>query len=104
MILPIGRAHQENTAQRLLNAVAANRPPIVHLVLFPKLTINHGMVIFGATESATQIEFHAYDPNDSEKPTSLNFDRVTKSFSLPENRYWAGGTLDVIEIYRNWFF
>ncbi len=104
MILPISRAHQEKTAQRLVNAVAANRPPIVHLVLFPKLTINHGMVIFGATESAAQIVFHAYDPNDAEKPIHLIFDRQIKTFSLPENRYWAGGVLDVIEIYRNWFF
>ena len=104
MVFPIRRAHQQRTAERLLDAIAANRPPIIHLVLFPKLTINHGMVIFGATDLATQIEFHAYDPNDAEKPTQLLFDRATNTFSLPANKYWAGGVLDVIEIYRNWFF
>jgi hypothetical protein len=104
MIFPISRAHQQNTAAQLLNAIAANRPPIIHLVLFPRLTINHGMVLYDATEAAAEIQFQAYDPNMPEKPTTLTFDRATRTFLLPANPYWVGGVLDVIEIYRNWFF
>ena len=102
MLLPISRAHQTRTAAQLLAALRRNDAPIIHLVLFPKLTINHGMVLFDAGEHAGEILFHAYDPNDPEKPTSLSFNRAAQTFFLPANRYWAGGKLDVIEIYRGW--
>ena len=26
-----------------------------------------------------------------------------RAFSLPANHYWAGGRLDIIEIYHSWF-
>jgi len=103
MIFPISRAHQELTAARLLPALRRNFSPIIHLVRFPSLTINHGMILFDVAETATGVAFSAYDPNDPARPARLTFDRATKTFSLPQNRYWAGGELNVIEIYRAWF-
>ena len=52
MIFPISRAHQERTAARLLPALRRNFSPIIHLVRFPSLTINHGMILFDAAETA----------------------------------------------------
>ena len=103
MVFPIARAHQARTAHELLRELQRGGSPIIHLVRFPRLTINHGMVLFGANEIQTGTCFQAYDPNDPEKPTQLLFDRPTRTFSLSANRYWAGGRLDVIEIYRGWF-
>jgi hypothetical protein len=103
MIFPISRAHQEQTAARLLPALGRDFSPIVHLVRFPSLTINHGMILFDTAETATGVVFSAYDPNDPVRPAQLTFDRATRTFSLPQNRYWAGGKLNVIEIYRGWF-
>ena len=102
MVFPISRAHQERTASSLLAEIRNERSPIIHLVLFPKLTINHGMVLFDASEDADGVCFQAYDPNLPEKPTHVAFDPSTRTFSLPANRYWAGGPLEVIEIYRGW--
>ena len=102
MIFPISRAHQKLTAANLSAALHKNFSPIVHLVKFPSLTINHGMILFDATEIENEIQFSAYDPNDPEKPAQLKFDRASKKFFLPSNSYWAGGELDVIEIFRNW--
>jgi len=102
MVFPIFRAHQLRTAVRLVAEIRRGGSPIIHLVRFPRLSINHGMVLFDAHETATGFHFQAYDPNDPEKPTRLSFDRTTRTFSLPANRYWAGGRLDVIEIYRGW--
>jgi len=102
MVFPIGRAHQMRTAEGLLSEIYRGGSPIVHLVRFPKLTINHGIVLFGADETQAGVCFQAYDPNDPEKPTQLSFDRTARIFSLPANHYWAGGRLDVIEIYRGW--
>ena len=70
---------------------------------FPALTINHGMILFDAKETDDEIQFTAYDPNLPEKPAQLIFNRATRTFSLPANTYWAGGELNVIEIFRNWF-
>lgn len=103
MIFPISREHQERTAASLLREIQNGHAPIIHLVLFPKLTINHGMVLFDATRKENGTVFQAYDPNQPARPTEVIFDRATKTFSLPANRYWAGGPLDVIEIYRTWW-
>lgn len=103
MIFPISRAHQERTAARLLAEIRRGAAPIIHVVLFPKLTINHGMILFDAGETPARVTFQAYDPNQPAGPTEVAFDRATKTFSLPANLYWGGGALDVIEIYRGWW-
>jgi len=103
MIFPISRAHQERTAERLRAEIQRGAAPIIHLVRFPKLTINHGMILFDAGATQHGVTFQAYDPNQPGAPTEVSFDRATKTFSLPANRYWAGGALNVIEIYRGWW-
>lgn len=103
MIFPISRRHQTRTAASLAGALAQNFSPIIHLVKFPALTINHGMILFAATETEGGFEFQAYDPNQPQTPVALTFDRVSQSFHLPANSYWIGGEVDIIEIFRNWF-
>lgn len=103
MLFPITRAHQERTFARLTAALQANISPIIHLVTFPSLTINHGMIVFDASQAGGGFQFSAYDPNDPAKPARLAFDPATRTFSLPPNRYWAGGRLNIIEIYRSWW-
>jgi hypothetical protein len=102
MVFPISRAHQARTATSLKAALEQNIPPVIHLVNFPKLTINHSMLLFAAAETGAGIAFQAYDPNNTKQPVTLSFDLNTKTFTLPPNRYWAGGALDIIEIFRNW--
>lgn len=103
MIFPISRTHQARTAEHLLSEIRRGASPIIHLVLFPKLTINHAILLFDATQTPRGVVFQAYDPNDPAKPSKITFDATTKIFSFPANRYWIGGELDVIEIYRGWW-
>ena len=103
MILPITRAHQTRTAAQLIAALKQNIAPLIHLVNFPSLSINHGMVVFDGVETGRGFEFQAYDPNDPKQPTQLMFDRASQTFFLPANLYWVGGSLNIIEIYRRWF-
>jgi hypothetical protein len=102
MVFPISRAHQARTADGLLAEIRRGVAPLIHLVRFPQLTINHGMVLFAATETDGAIRFQAYDPNEPARPAEITFARGPRVFSLPANEYWAGGELDVIEIYRGW--
>ena len=102
MVFPVSRAHQQRTFAQICGALQCNISPIVHLVTFPSLTINHGMILFEAQEAKSGVQFSAYDPNDPAHPARLTFDQNAKAFTLPPNHYWAGGGLNVIEIYRNW--
>jgi hypothetical protein len=103
MIFPISRAHQTRTAEALAAELRQNDSPIIHLVKFPALTINHGMILFEVAETARGFEFQAYDPNHPPAPVTLTFDRTAQTFFLPANSYWAGGEMNIIEIFRGWF-
>jgi len=104
MIWPFSRDQQRHTAERLMREIRNNTPPVVHLVRFPSLTINHAVVLFDGQETAERIEFAVYDPNSPEQPTTLTYDRARRSFSFPTNDYFPGGRVDVYEIYRSWCY
>ncbi len=104
MVFPYSRRSQEKTAAELVRRVRANRAPIVHLVRFPQLTINHGVLLFDLEEDAAEIRFRAYDPNLPAQPSTLTYRRAERTFFLPRSLYWAGGRVDVMEIYRNWLY
>lgn len=103
MVFPFSRRHQERTAKELAASIRRHRPPIVHVVRFPRLKINHALLLFDATETADEILFSAYDPNDPSKPLVLTFHRATRTFRYPPTNYFAGGRVDVHEVYRRWF-
>ncbi len=104
MIMPLSRGHQERMARQLVAALQQNRPPVVHVVRFPKLSINHAVLLFDRRESEREIVFSTYDPNEPAKATTLTYDRASRTFLFPRNLYFAGGRVDVYEIYRSAFY
>lgn len=104
MIFPFSRAHQTRTAEALITALGRNHLPILHLVKFPALSINHAIILFGVTDTRQGWEFESYDPNNSVASERLMFDRGTRAFILPANACWPGGQLDVSHICRSCFF
>ena len=91
-------------AQRLLDSLRHHRPPVVHVVRFPQLSINHALLVFDATETAAEIRFAVYDPNNPLQPATLIFQRTERTFRFPASHYFAGGRVDVYEVYRNWLY
>lgn len=104
MVFPISRRHQERMAQQLGRALGERTAPIVHLVRFPQLTINHGIVLYDWAETDRGIGFTAYDPNLPAHPVELNYERGPRTFHFPRTHYWAGGRVDVIEVYCGGFY
>ena len=109
MVFPISRKHQASTAEGLSAALAQGLAPMVHLVRFPQLTINHGMLVYAISENsggaeASALTFTAYDPNDPEVPAHLEFSAEQSTFTLARNRYWGGGRVDLLHIARTAFF
>jgi hypothetical protein len=99
MILPILRWHQEKMAGQLVRSLPQRRAVIAHLFRFPQLTINHGIMLYDLAETETGLRFTAYDPNQPGQPTELNFHRADRTFYFPRNHYWAGGQVNVVEVY-----
>lgn len=103
IVFPFTRRHQAREAGSLLAGLSAGRFPIVHVVRFPQLTINHGLLLFSAEPAGEAVKFMAYDPNTPQAPTRLSYRPDQRTFFLPPSRYWAGGRVDVFEIYHGWF-
>ena len=104
IMVPFSRAGQEKEMTLLLSQIRNHRPPVVHLVRFPQLSINHAIVLFDAKETETEIEFSAYDPYEPDQPAMLTFDRRARRFRFPRNPYFIGGEVNVYEVYRSWFY
>ncbi|HEY2951939.1 MAG TPA: hypothetical protein VGK40_05110, partial [Verrucomicrobiae bacterium] len=51
MIFPISRSHQDRMARQLADSLGRNRPPVVHLVRFPSLAIDHAALPFDVKET-----------------------------------------------------
>jgi len=95
---------QRATARELLLEIDREELPIVRVVRFPKITVNHALLLYAAEKTATQIRFFAYDPNHLEGPLELVFDRGSASFVLPRRNYFQGGYVKVYEAYHGWLF
>jgi len=104
MILPVPRRHQERMATQIVESFGRLAAPIVHLFRFPRLSINHGILLFGCRESASEIRFQAYDPNQPEGPVELIYNRGDRTFYFPRAHYWAGGRVDVVETFCGWLY
>lgn len=102
MIFPLSSDHQQRMAAQLADKVKNNEAPVVHVVRFPQLSINHAMVLFDCKETAGCLEFSAYDPNDPKRPVPVTFRQSEGRFSIPRNRYFAGGRVDIYEIFHAW--
>ncbi len=101
MVFPFSHDHQEETANSMMVEIRKHRPPVVHVVTFPKITINHAVLLYAVSETGSNIRFQVYDPNNAAKPATLDFDRAKRSFIFPANIYFVGGEVDVYEVYRS---
>ena len=102
MIFPMMPWHREEIAQKLRKSLPQRGLSLVHLFRFPRITINHGIVLYGLTESEQSMEFEAYDPNIPEHPVKLVYERRRRVFTFAPSRYWGGGALSVVEIFCDW--
>ena len=102
MIFPFTHDGQEQMADQLLERLRQQPPLVVHVVSFPRLTINHTVVVFDAQETQKEIQFTIYDPNRPAAPATLTFDRSARTFLMTANEYFHGGRVKVYEFYRKW--
>jgi hypothetical protein len=102
MIFPMMPWHREKMAKKLKASLPKRGLSLIHLFRFPRITINHGIVLYGLTESEQTMEFEAYDPNIPEHPVKRVYERQRRVFTFAPSRYWGGGVLSVVEIFCDW--
>jgi hypothetical protein len=102
MIFRVSGRFQEKMAEKLKLSMQKRGVSLVHLFRFPRITINHGIVLYDFTESEQQIEFEAYDPNIPAHPVKLVYERNRGAFTFAPSIYWGGGVLSVMEIFCDW--
>jgi hypothetical protein len=102
MIFPVMPWHSRRTAEQVKRSLPRRGLTLVHLFRFPRITINHGIILYRFAESEQTIEFNAYDPNIPEHPVKLVYEKEWRRFTFAANPYWGGGRLNVVEIYADW--
>ena len=104
MIFPFPPGQQRDQAARLLDALAQGWPPVVHVLRYPRTTINHLVLVYAAEETPSEIRFHVYDPNDAEKTVMLTWDRAAELFNYSTTPYFPGGPVRAYEVYDGWLY
>jgi hypothetical protein len=100
MVLLFPRGHQARQAERLAAAVEYNRPPVVRLARFPRITINHAVIVHAYTQTEAEIRFEAYGPDHPDAPPTLRFDRASRTFLFQRTSYFPAGRVGVHQIYH----
>ena len=104
MIFPFRAGQQEEVAHRLLASLADGWPPIVHVLRYPNLIVNHMVLVYDAEETPTEIRFHLYDANDASRTVLLTYDRAARAFSLAPTAYFPGGGVKAYDVYRDFVY
>jgi hypothetical protein len=104
MIFAFPPSHQRRTAREILDDLKRGHPPILHLVRYHRVTINHTLLVFAATSTTTEIRFATYDPNHPQRDVALRYDRVTARFELEPTFYWPGGEVSAYEVLDGWLY
>ena len=80
-------------------------PMVLWLYNFPKVNINHAVTVFEQIEppQSGQVAFHVYDPNFTDAPRVLIYDRVKQTFSYEKTFYFGGGPVHARPMYTSLF-
>jgi hypothetical protein len=99
MIFPFPPDQQRGEAEGLLAALRRGEEPILHVVRFPALTLNHMVLLYGVEETPAEVRFLAYDPNDQSAPIVVRWDRAARTFVYPRTVYFSGGPVRGYAVY-----
>ncbi len=99
MIFPFTPAEQRDEAERLATALRRGETPILHVLRFPKLDLNHMVLLYGLEETPEELRFAAYDPNDARAPVVVRWERGARTFVYPRTFYFAGGPVRGYAVY-----
>lgn len=99
MIFPVSRAHQERTERELEENLRHGQPTILWLYNFPHIDMNHTVVVWAKDRNRPNPRFLVADPNYTDGPRHLIFNRQTRTFEYEKTFYFPGGAVSARPVY-----
>jgi hypothetical protein len=102
MVFQQSGTYQADTHNRLNAALARGQVFVVFLTTYPRLSINHSVLIYKRKSFSPNpgIETYlVYDPNHPESPRELVWSPHTRSFSYQKDWDFVGGFVRVYQVY-----
>jgi hypothetical protein len=105
MMFQPGAGYQQKTHARLNAALARGEMFIAFLTTYPRLSINHSVLIYkqkAFSPNPGAESYFVYDPNHPESPRELIWSPRTRSFSYQKDWDFIGGFVRVYQVYGKW--
>jgi hypothetical protein len=102
MVFQDGAGYQGQTHARLNEALARGKLFIAFLTTYPRLSINHSVLIYElkSTEPNPGVDHYlVYDPNHPESPRELTWSARDRAFSYQKDWDFIGGSVRVYQVY-----
>ncbi len=103
MMFQTGAGYQEKTYARLNAALARGEVFIGFLTTYPRLSINHSVLIYKRRSFSPNpgVErYFVYDPNHPESPRELTWSPRDRSFSYQKDWDFIGGSVRIYQVYN----
>lgn len=95
-------ARQARTAAEVDAELAHGGMPILWLINFPSLTMNHAVVVYRQeSRNPGKTVYRVYDPNYADGSRRLTYFPAEHTFSFDSTYYFKGGSVHVKPIYRS---
>jgi hypothetical protein len=105
MMFQDGAGYQEKTHERLNAALSRSEVFVGFLTTYPRLSINHSVLIYKRKPSSPNAgveRYFVYDPNHPESPRELTWSSQARSFSYQKDWDFVGGNVRVYQVYAKW--
>ena len=105
MFFQRGTRYQEQTHERLDAILARGDFFVAYLTTYPRLSINHGVLIYARKNpySRGDVEHYlVYDPNHADSPRELIWSEREHSFAYQKDVDFVGGQVRVYQCYGKW--
>ena len=104
MFFQHSRKYQDRTHANLGDALSRGDLFVGYLSTYPKLSINHAVLVYGREKgrSGDELEHYlVYDPNHTEAPRQLTWSPRERAFSYQKDIDFIGGFVRVYQAYGN---
>jgi hypothetical protein len=105
MIFQQGASYQEGTHAHLNAALARGQVFIGFLTTYPRLSINHSVLVYqrkSVSPNPGVERYLVYDPNHPESPRELTWSARTRAFSYQKDWDFIGGFVRIYQVYGKW--
>jgi len=104
MMFQDGTGYQKRSHARLNAALARGELFVAFLTTYPRLSINHSVLIYKLKSSSPNPgvdRYLVYDPNHPESPRDLTWSARDRAFSYQKDWDFIGGFVRVYQVYGN---